>query len=109
MWREVLELKQVGVNDNFFELGGHSLLATRVISRLLETFKVSVTVRSLFERPTVAGLAEAVAACREQQQGTEQPSIKRAEHDREEALLARLDEMSAEDVEALLSDMSSTK
>jgi len=109
MWREVLELKQVGVNDNFFELGGHSLLATRVISRVLETFKVSVTVRSLFERPTVAGLAEAVAVCREQQQGTEQPSIKRAEHDREEALLARLDEMSAEDIEALLSDMSSTK
>ncbi|HZH31548.1 MAG TPA: amino acid adenylation domain-containing protein, partial [Pyrinomonadaceae bacterium] len=109
MWVELLGVERIGVNDNFFELGGHSLLATQVVSRVREAFRVELPLVGIFQTPTVAGLAEAVAVCREQQQGTEQPSIKRVEHDREEALLARLDEMSAEDIEALLSDMSTVE
>jgi acyl carrier protein len=56
-WCEILGLKEVGVNDNFFELGGHSLLATQVISRLRNAFQVQIPLRSLFEYPTIAGLA----------------------------------------------------
>ena len=58
IWREVLGLDRVGVTDNFFTLGGHSLIATRIVSRVRESFKLEVPLRSLFVTPTIGGLAE---------------------------------------------------
>ncbi|WP_138505990.1 non-ribosomal peptide synthetase [Nostoc sp. PA-18-2419] len=57
IWQELLEIERVGIEDNFFELGGHSLLATQVISRVRELFQVDLTVRVLFEKLTITGLA----------------------------------------------------
>nr|QEO74861.1 phosphopantetheine-binding domain-containing pro [uncultured bacterium] len=61
IWADVLNISTVGVYDNFFDLGGHSLLLTQVIARVNNLFKTEVPLRVLFERPTVAGLAERVA------------------------------------------------
>ena len=60
IWSQLLDVERIGVADNFFELGGHSLLATQVISRVRDAFGQEVALRSLFEQPTVAGLAQTI-------------------------------------------------
>jgi aryl carrier-like protein len=58
VWSEVLRVNPISIHDNFFDLGGHSLLIMQVLSRLRERFGVQVTVREVFERPTIAEIAE---------------------------------------------------
>jgi len=53
----LLGVERVGVVDNFFMLGGHSLLGTQVIARTRDAFGIELSLRSLFQSPTVAALA----------------------------------------------------
>lgn len=59
-WRDVLGRRSFGLNDNFFDLGGHSLLAAQVITRLNATLGGALSVRILFDQPTIAGLAREI-------------------------------------------------
>jgi thioesterase domain-containing protein/malonyl CoA-acyl carrier protein transacylase len=60
LWASVLGVERVSRQDNFFDLGGHSLCATQLIHRVQETFAVTLSVRSLYEAPTIAAMAQKI-------------------------------------------------
>ena len=57
IWRELLQLEDVGVDDNFFDLGGHSLLVVRTCSAINQAFGSDLNVIDLFDLPTIRQLA----------------------------------------------------
>ena len=82
IWRELLGIDEVGVRDSFFVLGGHSLLGLQLITRVRDAFQVELPLKTLFQAPTIAALAERI----------------------DEAILRELEEMSDEDVMALMEE-----
>jgi amino acid adenylation domain-containing protein/thioester reductase-like protein len=60
IWRQLLNLEQVGIHDNFFDLGGHSLLTTMLMSQIRKTFQIDLPLRTLFNSPTVASLGTSI-------------------------------------------------
>ncbi len=62
IWQEVLGTSVLGIEDNFFNLGGHSLKAMRVIARIEQQLSVAISLRELFDKPSIRELSEAVAS-----------------------------------------------
>ena len=93
VWQQLLGIGQVGIHDDFFDLGGNSLMGTQLISRMRERFKVDVPVKSLFENPTIAGVAERIEQARAT---TEQ------QEDMLSDMLSRVENMSDEEIQAML-------
>ena len=75
LWQEVLRRERVGIHDNFFNIGGHSLLAVQVISRIKQTFTVEMPLSVLFAAPTVARMAEHIAAVNEPDRSQSSPVL----------------------------------
>ena len=94
IWAEVLSLDKVGVHDNFFELGGHSLAAMRVISQVIRAFRLNLSLKALFESPTVALMAELIE--RDQERVANTQDI--------ENLLTELETMAEKDAQQLLAN-----
>lgn len=53
----LLHVERVGANDNFFLLGGHSLLGTQLLTRISETFGIELSLLTIFDHPTLAGMS----------------------------------------------------
>jgi acyl carrier protein len=81
----LLGLDRVSVDDNFFLLGGHSLLGTQLIARIHDSFEVELTLHALFDAPTISQLSARI----------------------EGLLLAKLEAMSEQEAESLLSKAKS--
>jgi acyl carrier protein len=64
IWQEELGIEPIGIHDSFLELGGDSLIAIKLISRIRESLGIKLTVRSFYEKPTVAALSESIETVR---------------------------------------------
>ncbi|MEU1687496.1 SDR family NAD(P)-dependent oxidoreductase [Micromonospora sp. NPDC005707] len=71
VWRDGLGVTDVGVDDDFFALGGNSLVAVQLIAAMRKATGVRLPMRSLFETPTVAGLAVRIEELRASQPADE--------------------------------------
>ncbi len=111
IWRNVLGAEQVGITDNFFEMGGHSLMAMQVVARIRRVFDVEVPIRSLFEDPTIKGLANEVEEARAKGIRASTPIAPRTKTARlgKGAILAQLDKLSEEELQELLKQVLKEK
>jgi acyl carrier protein len=57
IWKQVLHLDCIGIDDDFLDIGGDSLYATQVVTRVNRAFGADLSVRAIFDAPTIASLA----------------------------------------------------
>lgn len=60
IWQELLGINQIGTDDNFFELGGDSLIGTQLITRVKRSFGVRLSVKTVYDHPTIRRMSEVV-------------------------------------------------
>ncbi|HEY4424233.1 MAG TPA: SDR family NAD(P)-dependent oxidoreductase [Pyrinomonadaceae bacterium] len=92
LWEELFGLQRLSVDDNFFELGGNSLLGIQLISRVRKDFQIELPLNTLFESPTAAGLAAAIAETR----------VREKEAEEIERLLREIESLSPDELQATL-------
>jgi natural product biosynthesis luciferase-like monooxygenase protein len=105
IWAEVLRLERVGIENKFFDLGGHSLVALQIIARVRNAFQVELTMRHIFEAPTVAQLAATITNIQLTGGTHEESSIDSFVAQDEQRLLEDIDQLSDQQVDLLLNDL----
>jgi amino acid adenylation domain-containing protein len=83
IWSTVLKVEHIAIDDNFFELGGHSLLAVQLRSRIREAFDTDLELPTLFEFPTVAGMAARIQSAMLDKPGLRSARMTRVDRDRD--------------------------
>ena len=81
LWGELLNLPAVDVRANFFDLGGHSVLGTQMLSRIEYEYGIELSLRALFEAPTLEQMAvRIVDACAIADQSDMEAMLRKLEH-----------------------------
>ena len=62
IWKEVLELDEIGIDDPFLDLGGNSILAAKLAARVLRDFQIEIPLKDVLASATVREMAETIAA-----------------------------------------------
>ncbi len=91
---EVLDIPKVGVHESFFRLGGHSMQGTRVLSQIRDTFNVELPLRTIFENPTIEGIARAI---------TEMQAVE-TDNEKLESFLDEIENLSDDEISRLLDE-----
>jgi amino acid adenylation domain len=87
IWREILNVKRIGISDNFFSLGGDSLKITQLVSRIKDTFGISLDQSLLFENPDIENMSRIIEEYKDNR--LKEDKIKRAAGDRAELSFAQ--------------------
>ena len=109
IWRELLRQPEIGIDDNFFQIGGHSLLAMQLMARARNEFQTVLSLRNIFEAPTIAQLAVILDRKNGRPATPMIHPLTRAQRISAEhalELLGKLDELSETEVESLLQQIS---
>lgn len=61
IWKDILEVKNIGINNNFLDLGGHSLKGMALIANINKEFEVEIPLKVIFSNPTIKGIAEIIS------------------------------------------------
>lgn len=102
LWQQALDIAQIGLEDNLLELGADSLLAIWMLADLQRIFEVNLSLRVLFEHPTIAGQAAAIAELRAASPSVFRESVLVRDNSNMVEQLRNLGQLSDEDVETLL-------
>lgn len=92
IWQEVLGIESIGLHDDFFELGGDSLVGIQLMSRLRTELAPELPMSTLFESPTIAGLAAIISELQLQNPDGEELEL----------MLAEIEKLSPEEVDATI-------
>lgn len=98
LWSKVLRLDRISITDNFFQIGGNSLIGTQLMARVRDLFQIDLPLISLFEAPTIAGLAHLI----------EQQQLAHASEDDLAEWLQEIDGLSDEEIKQLLTQIDSS-
>ncbi len=81
IWADVFGREGIGIHESFAGLGGHSLLAIQIVARARDAFQTAIPLRSLFESPTIAGLAERIELSLREGESLDLPPVERVPRD----------------------------